>query len=67
MEERVAFTEREVAEARERTRSSDCAVKMWYVPTGFVAEEQALDLGGQILGAGKFRLERVGNAILFRG
>ena len=67
IEERVELSAGEVAQARERARSSSCDVKMWYVPTGFVSEEDALDLGSRILGAGSFRLERIGNAMLFRG
>jgi hypothetical protein len=67
LEERVELLEGEAAQARERIRQSNCDVKMWHVPTGFVSEEQALDLGARILGAGNFSLERVGNAILFHG
>jgi hypothetical protein len=66
IEERVELLADEAAQARERIRQSDCDVKMWHVPTGFVSEEQALDLGARILGVGNFRLERVGNALLFR-
>ncbi|MGH6918448.1 MAG: hypothetical protein ACREJ0_12195, partial [Geminicoccaceae bacterium] len=66
-EERVALLEGEAVQARERIRQSNCAVKMWHVPTGFVSDEQALDLGARTLGAGNFRLERVGNAMLFHG
>ena len=67
LEERVELLAGEVAQARELTRSSRCGVKMWYVPTAGVSEQQALDLGARILGTGNFRLERVGNAMLFRG
>jgi hypothetical protein len=67
IEERVELSAGEVARARELTRSSRCGVKMWHVPIGFVSEEQALDLGARILGAGNFRLDRIGNAILYRG
>ena len=67
IEERVQVSAGEVAQARERARSSGCDVKLWYVPTGFVSEEQAHDLGSRILGAGSFGLERIGNAMLFRG
>ena len=63
----MELLEDEAAQARERSRLSNCDVKMWYVPTGFVSDERALDLGAQILGAGRFELERVGGAILFRG
>jgi hypothetical protein len=67
MHESVELSDGEVARARELSRWSHCEIKVWYVPTGFVSDEQALDLGAQILGAGNFRLERVGNAMLFRG
>jgi hypothetical protein len=66
MQQWVALSEGERAQARAVTRSSGCSVKMWYVPTGFVSENEALDLGAQILEPGHFELERVGNAFLFR-
>jgi hypothetical protein len=65
MEERVELFEDEMAQARELLGSSNCGVKMWYVPTAFVSEQQALNFGEQVLGAAKFRLGRVGNAMLF--
>jgi hypothetical protein len=66
IQQSVALSEHERAQARQLTRSSGCSVKMWYVPTGFVSENEALDLGAQILEPGEFELERVGNAFLFR-
>jgi hypothetical protein len=67
MQQWVELSDAEVAQARTVARSSGCGVKMWYVPTGFVSENMALDLGAQILDSGNFELERVGNAFLFRG
>jgi len=67
IDERVELRDGEAAQARELTRSSNCGVKAWYVPTAVVSEQDAIELGEQILGAGNFRLERVGNAMLFRG
>jgi hypothetical protein len=67
MEERVEVLADEMAPARQLLGSSDCSVKMWYVPTAAISDKDASALGEQILGAGSFRLDRIGNAMLFRG
>jgi mannosyltransferase len=65
MEERAELRDDEVIQARELARTSNCGVKMWYVPTAVVSEKYAMELGEQILGGGNFKLERVGDAMLF--